>query len=270
MSLAFISTLNKKIYQEYGKYFINEFVQFASKEIKLFLVFEGDPLSEFSVLPDNIIIIPFISEKHSQFINFFGGLYESRGYKIKFIQEDGENKINIYSDYHFDSIKFSFKPFAIHLLLPKLQKDIDTLLWTDADLRCKKKFDSNALKKYLPENDKLMSYLGRKKPWYSECGFLGFNLKHPDFHNYINRVIDIYVTGEIFSLEQWHDSWVWDYVRVEFEKNKNTKFKNISGDGVNFDHPFVNCGLEEFFDHLKGVERKKIGKSFDSDFKLKK
>ena len=270
MSLAFVSSLNQKIYKDYGKNFINEFVQYASKEIKLYLVFEGDPPPELEIFPNNIIVIPFISNKHTHFMKFFGQLYEANGYKIKFYKESGENKININSDYHFNSVKFSYKPFAIHQLLPKLQKDIETLLWTDADLRCKKKFDSNSLKNFLPDNDILISYLGRKKPWYSECGFLGFNLKHPDLNNYINRVIDIYVTGEIFSLEQWHDSWIWDHVRLEFEKNKNTKFKNISGEGANFDHPFVNCGLEEFFDHLKGVDRKKMGKSFDSDFKLKK
>ena len=42
-----------------------------------------------------------------------------------------------------------------------------------------------------------MSYLGREKN-YSECGFLGFNLLHTEFKNFINRMTDIYSTGEIF------------------------------------------------------------------------
>ena len=112
-----------------------------------------------------------------------------------------------------------------------------------------------------------MSYLGRKKPWYSECGFLGFNLKHKDFKDYIKRVIDIYTTGEIFSLEQWHDSWIWDLVRNEFEENRGSVFKNISGKGYELEHPFINCGLEEFFDHLKGPSRKEEGQSPDIDYK---
>ena len=58
---------------------------------------------------------------------------------------------------------------------------------------------------------------------------------------------DIYVTGEIFSLNEWHDSWIWDYVRLEFEKKK-TKFKNISNI---YEHPYINSGLGEIFDHLK-------------------
>ena len=100
-----------------------------------------------------------------------------------------------------------------------------------------------------------MSYLGRKDS-YSECGFLGFNLKHPEFYNYINRVINIYITGEIFSLKEWHDSWIWDHVRIEFEE-KNILFKNISGKGYAHHHPFINSGLENFFDHLKGPVRKR-------------
>ena len=63
-----------------------------------------------------------------------------------------------------------------------------------------------------------MTFLARKNS-YSECGFLGFNTKHEYFKQYIQSIIDIYVTGEIFSLEQWHDSWIWDYLRINFEKN---------------------------------------------------
>ena len=42
MSLAFVSTMNKKLYDEYGKRFINEFIDNAHEEIKLFIIFEGN------------------------------------------------------------------------------------------------------------------------------------------------------------------------------------------------------------------------------------
>ena len=111
-----------------------------------------------------------------------------------------------------------------------------------------------------------MSYLGRKN-MYSECGFLGFNLKHNQFKDFIHRIINIYKSGEIFSLEQWHDSWIWDYVRMEFENESNTKFKDISGNGYDHEHVYINSGLEEYFDHLKGPVRKKTGHSFKEDYK---
>tara|TARA_A100001015_G_scaffold100574_1_gene111672 strand:+ start:544 stop:1347 length:804 start_codon:yes stop_codon:yes gene_type:complete len=267
MSTAFVSTMNKKLYDQYGKRFIDEFASFASESLKLFVVFEGEYPTEILNMNKNIIVVPFLSEKHRLFLKYFGKLYEANGLRLRQITENGQKKLNISNDYHFNSIKFSFKPFSIHQVLNYIPQDLDFLIWTDADLRCKKKFDQNSLSKYLPNEEFLMTYLGRKKPWYSECGFLAFNLNHKDFEDYIERVIDIYTSGEIFSLEQWHDSWIWDHVRCEFEDTKNVNFKNISGKGYDLEHPFVNCGLEEFFDHLKGPTRKDQGKSFTDDYK---
>ena len=67
--------------------------------------------------------------------------------------------------------------------------------------------------------------------------------------------------------KEWHDSWIWDEVRKEFEV-QGVHFKNISGNAVHLEHPFINCGLGEYFDHLKGPERKKIGKSMDFRFSI--
>jgi hypothetical protein len=115
-----------------------------------------------------------------------------------------------------------------------------------------------------------MSYLGRNFPLndpYSECGFLGFNWRHPQVREFLNSVADVYSSGEIFSHRQWHDSWIWDQVRIQFER-KAIQFKNISGAAYDTDHPFINSDLGNFFDHLKGPKRKELGKSFDEDYKL--
>ena len=267
MSLAFVSTMNKKLYEQYVNRFIDEFANCDSEDLKLFIVFEGEYPEEILNIKKNVFAIPFLSKKHQLFIKYFGKLYEANGLRLKKIIDNGQQKLNISNDYHFNSIKFSFKPFSIDLALEYIPEDLNYLIWTDADLRCKKQFDFSSLNKFLPDESFLMSYLGRKKPWYSECGFLAFNLKHKDFRDYINRVINIYTSGEIFSLEQWHDSWIWDHVRYEFEEYKKTNFKNISGKGFELEHPFINCGLEEFFDHLKGPNRKKEGRSFSDDYK---
>lgn len=256
--------MNQRLYDLYGKRFINEFALNADKKIKLFIIFEGKVPSEILNLSSNIFSIPLLSEKHNHFIKFYGKLYEARGIKVHIFQENGQQKINVRSDYKFDAIRFSFKPFAIYQSLEYIPKDLQYLIWTDADLRCKTKFFSDDLLTFLPDQNQLMSYLGRKNN-YSECGFLGFNLNHPEFNNYINRVIDIYTSGEIFSLEEWHDSWIWDVVRKEFEVNKFS-FKNISGKGFDHYHPFINSGLEKYFDHLKGPNRKKEGQSPDKDY----
>ena len=41
MNIAFVSTMNKNLYEYYGKRFLEEFAKFSSKEIQLFIIFEG-------------------------------------------------------------------------------------------------------------------------------------------------------------------------------------------------------------------------------------
>ena len=92
-------------------------------------------------------------------------------------------------------ICFSYKVFAINYSLKYIGNE-DFLIWTDADLRCKKDFSSDDLIQFMPEENQLMSYLGRtefppERP-YSECGFLGFNIKHPHFKDFLGRMVEIY------------------------------------------------------------------------------
>jgi hypothetical protein len=75
----------------------------------------------------------------------------------------------------------------------------------------------------------------------------------------------LYLPGEAFRFLHWHDSWLWDEVRKEYEA-KGFAFKNLSGSFSHLEHPFIKCGLGVYFDHLKGPERKKAGKSSDQDY----
>ena len=264
MSISFVSTMNQKLFDDYGKRFIFEFVDKASDDINLYIIFEGECPNEIINLKNNLIVKPLLNKKHSKFLKFFGNLHEARGLRVKFFEENGIKKINVVNNFKFDAIRFSFKPFSILQVLEYISNECKYLIWSDSDIRCKKQFNIDSLINFLPNSDELMTYLGRKNN-YSECGFLGFNLHHAEFTNFINRMTDIYVTGEIFSLNEWHDSWIWDYVRLEFEKKK-TKFKNISNKGFNHEHPYINSGLGEIFDHLKGPTRKKNGWSQEKDY----
>lgn len=265
MKLAFVSTMNRKLYDFYGKNFLVEFSKYSSKDIKLFIIFEGEHPEEAMHIGDNIIIVPLICPEHQIFMRKFGHLEEAKGLRIKIFDENGQKKINFHNDYRFNAVRFSFKPFAIYQSLDYIPNDLDYLIWTDADLRCKKKFSAEDLLQFMPDSDQIMSYLGRKEA-YSECGFLGFNIKNMDTRKFIKRVIDVYHTGEIFSYAQWHDSFIWDVVRVAYENQLKLKFKDISGEGFEKAHVYINTGLDEFFDHLKGPERKVAGKSFEEDY----
>lgn len=264
MKIAFISSMNLKLYHQYGKRFLEEFARHSSSDLVLFIAFEGEYPEEILSIGKNIIIMPFSCPSHTNFLKKFGHLQEAHGLRIKTIEEDGQKKIKLSSDYRWNAIRFSFKPYSIFHILDYIPKDLDYLIWTDSDLRCKKEFSSSDLIEFMPGSDEIMSYLGRKNS-YSECGFLGFNIKNNTTIEYIKRMIDVYSTGEIFALEQWHDSFIWDWVRKEFETNNNSKFKNISGDGYDKEHVFMNTKLSIFFDHLKGPQRKISGESTKED-----
>lgn len=267
MNIAFVSTMNLNLYHYYGKRFLEEFSKNASKEIKLFIIFEGEYPEEALHISDNIFIITLANDAHTEFFNKFSSLAEAQGLRVRLDKND-PMKINFRWDYRFNALRFSFKPFSIYQSLDFIPKDLDFLIWTDADLRCKMEFKTTDLAEFLPDENEIMSYLGREGS-YSECGFLGFNMKLEGTKKYIERMINIYTSGEIFSLEQWHDSFIWDFVRIEFQKNYNYKFKDISGNAHDKEHVFINTGLGKFFDHLKGGERKKIGHSKPEDLEKK-
>ena len=166
-----------------------------------------------------------------------------------------------YSDYKVkgkefltDGVRFSYKVYAYtHALMTE---NVDGLICIDADSVFYKKIDEEWVKKHIHRDDCMMTYLGRGSN-YSECGFLYFNLNHADTLAYANRMKSLYDTDGIYNLKEQHDSYVWDYVRKEFE-NRGTRNHNI-GDGKP-GHVQARSILGVVYDHTKG-NRKLKGRS---------
>ena len=74
----------------------------------------------------------------------------------------------------------------------------------------------------------------------------------------------MYDTDGIYNLKEQHDSYVWDYVRKEFE-NRGTKNYDI-GDGK-AGHVQARSILGTIYDHTKG-ERKIKGRSKEFRFMI--
>jgi hypothetical protein len=163
-------------------------------------------------------------------------------------------------DYWQDGVRFCYKVYAYTHAIMNYQ-DLDGIIGIDADSVFYKKIDEDWIKKHIHRDNCMMTYLGR--PNYSECGFLYFNMKHPDILPYANRMKSLYDTDGIYNLKEQHDSFIWDYVRKEFE-NRGTKNYNI-GDGK-MGHVQARSILGTVYDHTKGPRRKAAGKS--AEFKL--
>ena len=140
----------------------------------------------------------------------------------------------------------------------------DDFGWLDSDIICKRNFSAADLKQFFPEPNSIASYLGRnnfpKPNAYSECGFVGYNYLNASTTEFILDFINFYMNGDIFTLKEWHDCFVFDHLRHKYE-SQGGLFKNLSEDLINEDHPFVLTGLGNYFDHLKGPERKIRGYS---------
>jgi len=146
----------------------------------------------------------------------------------------------------------------------------------DADTICHSPITINDLYRMIPSDSELC-YLGRKGK-YSECGLYAMNLRSPNVQLFLKEFQRFYDQAEqgIFQLAEWHDSFVFDAVRVKFPQMRQLDWAAhlhdlrpapgmSSGEG----HPLINSQWGAWLDHLKGG-RKKLGRSKREDLKVQR
>ena len=141
----------------------------------------------------------------------------------------------------------------------------DFLIWLDADIKTAKPISHEFLNT-LVDKEKYTSYLGRshvkkENVRYTETGFIIFNTNHPMHPNFWEKIDQMYLGGDLFKLNSWTDSHVFDEVRTNLEKEENLLNVNISNFGIkdvgNESHVFVASILGDYMDHKKGVRKQK-------------
>jgi len=166
-------------------------------------------------------------------------------------------------DYRKDGVRFSYKVYAVTQAAIDI-KNYDILIWIDADTVFYKPLTIDFIKDHLYDKNKMMTYLGRGTR-YSECGFLLWNLKHKDTQDYFKEMKKMYDENLIYNESEYHDSYIWDLIRKKFERERGVLNIDI-GSKKRQGHVQAESILGKFFDHLKGPERKKLGRSWE--FKL--
>lgn len=165
---------------------------------------------------------------------------------------------------HLGAVRFCYKSYAItHAGLNS--GGVDLLIWLDADTWTFEDITEEFLIG-LGHPNKYVTYLGRTNN-YSETGFVMYNCNYIHHRNFMKEYEKIYTDDLIFQLPQWHDCMVFDVIRSWFETNKKMVNINLSPDGENYDHVFVNSVLGNYIDHMKGDSRKDAGRSNELDFK---
>ena len=237
MRIQVVTTLNKKLYNSYAKRFFETY---------------NWPF-DLTVYSEDMLDIP-------NYNTIVRSIYDEVPSCQEFVERN-KHRMAITefkkkgNEFLKDGVRFCYKVYSYTDQLIN-NEDYDGVIGIDIDSIFYKPIDAEWVKKHLHRDDCMMSYLGRGNT-YSECGFLYWNLKHPQTKSYANRIKSLYDTDGIYNLKEQHDSYVWDYVRKEFE-NRGTKNHNI-GDGKP-GHVQARSILGVVYDHTKG-NRKLKGRS---------
>ena len=171
----------------------------------------------------------------------------------------------------WDAVRFSNKVFCVVNAVRNSQ-GYDYVLWIDADTFTFRPVPTDFFTGLLPK-ETMLTYLGREDPTvvtggiYPECGFVGYNLAHPETQNFINDWEQLYITGDVFKILEWHDSYVFWHLSKIYRAKKNILVNDIGyHKGVKGHHVFINSELGLYMDHFKG-KRKLHGTSARNDFR---
>ena len=174
--------------------------------------------------------------------------------------------------FQWNAVRFANKVFCVTHAL-KNSPGYDYVIWLDADTYSFRPMPKDFLEQLLP-GDTMLTYLGRQNPDLKdggkdpECGFVGYNLNHPEIQNYNNEWENMYVTDDVFKLTLgWTDcSTLWHLSKL-YQKEKNVKVNDIGYmKRVKGHHVFINSELGLYMDHFKG-NRKISKKSAKNDFR---
>jgi len=242
--ITIVTSFNEKGFNQYGKNFIASFIKYWPLDISLLVYAEG---VHPAIKTENITVKSLLDEspRCNDFLIRHKGNKASQGAAVLNTQRKWKNK-EILKNYNFryDAYKFCRKPFAIQ---SAMDYSTGKLFWIDADVITTKPIKDGLLDILLPD-DKDFCYLGRESA-HSECGFMGFNLENNSSRQLINQVADIYDTDEVFDIYEWHDSYIYDHVRLKMGKDITTKDISIE---PRRGHVFDKSILGEYMMHLKG------------------
>ena len=227
MNVLVITSFNEKLYNEYAHRFVKTYNW--PFDLKIYTELK------FNIDNENFEVIE-LEQDSKNFVE--------------------RNKHRPVKDFWVDGVRFSYKVYSV--LQASTKKEYDILIWVDADSVFYKPLTIEFIKQNLYKEDCMMTYLGRGE-YYSECGFLLWNLKHRDTQDYFKQMKNMYDNDLIYNEREQHDSYIWDLIRKKLEKEKETMNIDIGDKKVG--HVQARSILGTLYDHTKGPKRKTSGKS---------
>lgn len=167
--------------------------------------------------------------------------------------------------FKWDAVRFSHKVFAVIHACSTLTTD--WVIWLDADTKTFAPVP-DSWPGDICDDTAMACYLGRREKYHSECGWVAYNRNHAHLSEFMAAWRDLYITGSLFNLREYHDSFVFDVLRKDFHARSGVHFSNLSPElpGKGPGHPFIASELGKYMDHMKGSKRKALGHSLPDDF----
>jgi hypothetical protein len=271
MKIAVVTTFHEKGLKEYGQRMIDSFCDHWPAEVKLHIYPE---MCNPAIKDHNHVTLKRLEEisELMTFKNRWKDVPKANG-DVSADPVRSKRK-DAGKGFKWHAVRFAHKVYAIFDCAK--ETDADFLVWMDADTICHSPITMQDLYKMIPADSELC-YLGRKGK-YSECGLYAMNLRSPNVQAFLKEFQRFYDQAEqgIFRLAEWHDSFVFDAVRVKFPQMRQIDWAAhlhdlrpapgmSSGEG----HPLINSQWGAWLDHLKGG-RKKLGRSKTEDLKVRR
>jgi hypothetical protein len=226
MKIKIVSTFSDKAYTEYGKYFVESCKKFISPDINVSLYVDNVTISE---------------SENTKILKLEPSIPELTEFKKR-------NAHKKFKDFRWDGVRFSHKTYAIFHAAQ--EKNLDYLIWLDSDTEIYEKITKEYLLQFLPSNY-FVGYIGRNKA--TETGFLIFNMRHPATTEFFQRFKYYYDSNALYNVPEYHDAYIFDVVRKEFEESGKIKSYNVSPHNVTKNH--FNATFEGYMIQYKGDDK---------------
>jgi hypothetical protein len=270
MKYTVVTTFNAAGYNRYASRMIDTWLQTWPSSVQLRVYAED---CEVTQRAPNLEILDLASTS-SDLVAFkqrWGSVPKANGHisddPIRGLRKDSAKV------FKWDAVRFAHKVYAIFHAVKTAQRP--WLLWMDADMVCHSPITESFIDTMCPDNQDLC-YLGRHGK-FSECGLYAMQLGTKGTTRFVKEFQRMYNDADngIFTLGEWHDSFVFDSVRKKIEGLRQWDWatglpdlrrspRNTAGEG----HPLINSPWGAYLDHLKGDNRKQAGHSLPHDIKV--
>jgi hypothetical protein len=258
MKYTVITTFNADGYAKYGRRMIQTFLQ--TWPVSLVVYAEGCSVQETA--PNLVVRDISVVNELTAFKQCWQGVPRANG-DVSADPVRSQRK-DAGKGFKWDAVRFAHKVYSIFHCAKHI--DTDWLIWMDADTVCHSPISVDDLDGLCPA-DQDLCFLGRRGK-YTECGLYAMNLRSQRTRDFLTQFQRYYDDAEqgIFTLAEWHDSFVFDAVRKHLPLQElDWSSHLITGEG----HPLINSAWGAYLDHLKG-DRKTLGKSKAKDLKIQR